>query len=73
MHTRGKKRRADYLLSFQKNQPIAVIEAKDNKHSLGDGMQQALTEFPSSDALLDGYCQYKKMPVARTVVEGGLN
>ena len=48
MHARGQKRRADYVLSFQKNQPIAVIEAKDNKHSLGDGMQQALAY---SDAL----------------------
>ena len=48
LHTRGKKRRADYLLSYQKNQPIAVIEAKDNSHSLGDGMQQALAY---SDAL----------------------
>ena len=48
MHIRGKRRRADYLLSYQKNQPIAVIEAKDNKHSLGDGMQQALAY---SDAL----------------------
>ncbi|KJS08444.1 MAG: restriction endonuclease [Gammaproteobacteria bacterium BRH_c0] len=43
LHTRGKQRRADYVLSYQKNQPIAVIEAKDNKHSLGDGMQQALS------------------------------
>ena len=48
LHARGQKRRADYVLSFQKNQPIAVIEAKDNKHSLGDGMQQALAY---SDAL----------------------
>ena len=48
LHTRGKRRRADYLLSYQKNQPIAVIEAKDNKHGLGDGMQQALAY---SDAL----------------------
>lgn len=48
LHTRGKRRRADYLLSYQKNQPIAVIEAKDNKHTLGDGMQQALAY---SDAL----------------------
>ncbi len=48
LHTRGKRRRADYLLSFQKNQPIAVIEAKDNKHGLGDGMQQGLAY---SDAL----------------------
>ncbi|MBM96338.1 MAG: restriction endonuclease [Oceanospirillaceae bacterium] len=42
MHSRGKPRQADYVLCFQKNQPIAVLEAKDNKHSLGDGMQQAL-------------------------------
>ncbi|MFO8045699.1 MAG: type I restriction endonuclease, partial [Halomonas sp.] len=48
LHTRGKRRRADYLLSYQKHQPIAVIEAKDNKHGLGDGMQQALAY---SDAL----------------------
>lgn len=42
MHTRAEKRRADYILYYQKNIPIAVIEAKDNKHSLGAGMQQAL-------------------------------
>ncbi|WP_435105706.1 EcoAI/FtnUII family type I restriction enzme subunit R [Arhodomonas sp. AD133] len=42
LHARGKKKRADYLLSYRKNQPLAVIEAKDNKHTLGDGMQQAL-------------------------------
>ena len=42
LHTRGKQRRADYLLNYQKNQPLAVVEAKDNTHSLGAGMQQAL-------------------------------
>ncbi len=42
LHTRGKKNRADYILSYYPNQPIAVIEAKDNKHSIGAGMQQAL-------------------------------
>ncbi|WP_439509951.1 EcoAI/FtnUII family type I restriction enzme subunit R [Marinimicrobium koreense] len=41
LHTRGSRHRADYVLFHQKNQPLAVIEAKDNKHSLGDGMQQA--------------------------------
>ena len=40
--TRGKKKRADYLLFYKKNLPIAVVEAKDNKHSVGDGMQQAI-------------------------------
>ena len=39
---RAPARRADYVLCYQPNQPIAVIEAKDNKHRLGDGMQQAL-------------------------------
>ena len=42
LHSRGERKRADYLLSYHKNLPLAVIEAKDNKHSLGAGMQQAL-------------------------------
>ncbi|MDT0619637.1 DEAD/DEAH box helicase family protein [Salinisphaera sp. P385] len=40
--TRGRAKRADYVLQFKPNIPIAVIEAKDNNHSLGDGIQQAL-------------------------------
>ncbi len=40
--TRGKKRRADYILYYKPNIPIAVIEAKDNKHSINAGMQQGL-------------------------------
>lgn len=43
MVARGQKKRADYVLYMKPNLPIAVIEAKDNKHSIGDGMQQALT------------------------------
>jgi type I restriction enzyme R subunit len=39
---RGEKRRADYILYYKRNIPIAIIEAKDNNHSVGDGMQQAL-------------------------------
>ena len=39
---RDKPLRADYVLFSQPNQPIAVIEAKDNKHSVGHGIQQAL-------------------------------
>lgn len=50
LHARGKKRRADYVLSYKKNLPIAVIEAKDNNHSLGDGMQQALAYGKALDA-----------------------
>ena len=40
--TRGKAKRADYILYYKPNIPIALIEAKDNNHSVGDGMQQAL-------------------------------
>src|SRR5438445_1992656 len=40
--TRGKAKRADYILSYKPNVPIAIIEAKDNNHSVGDGMQQGL-------------------------------
>ena len=42
MVTRGKSKFADYVLYYKPNIPIAIIEAKDNKHSVGDGMQQAL-------------------------------
>jgi type I restriction enzyme R subunit len=40
--TRGKAKRADYILYFKPNIPLALIEAKDNNHSIGDGMQQGL-------------------------------
>ncbi|MDY0274256.1 MAG: DEAD/DEAH box helicase family protein [Desulfomicrobium sp.] len=42
LHTRGQRKRADYVLYHKPNMPMAVIEAKDNNHSLGAGMQQAL-------------------------------
>jgi type I restriction enzyme R subunit len=40
--SRGKAKRADYILYYKPNIPIAVIEAKDNNHSVGDGLQQAI-------------------------------
>lgn len=40
--SRGQPKRADYVLYYKPNLPIAVIEAKDNHHSVSDGMQQAL-------------------------------
>lgn len=39
---REKPLRADYVLFFKPNKPIAIVEAKDNNHTMGDGMQQAL-------------------------------
>jgi type I restriction enzyme, R subunit len=40
--TRGKAKRANYVLYYKPNIPIALIEAKDNNCGIGDGMQQAL-------------------------------
>ncbi len=39
---RGPAKRADYLLYINANNPIAVVEAKDNKHSISHGLQQAM-------------------------------
>ena len=47
--TRGKKKRADYLLFHTPNFPIAVVEAKDNWSPVGGGMQQALGYAASLD------------------------
>lgn len=40
-HTTAEGKKADYLLLHQKK-PIAVVEAKDNKHAIGAGIQQAM-------------------------------
>lgn len=40
--SRGKGKRADYILYFKPNIPLAVVEAKDNKHGIGAGIEQAL-------------------------------
>jgi type I restriction enzyme R subunit len=39
---RGEAKKADYILSYKPNLPLAVVEAKDNNHSVAAGMQQAL-------------------------------
>lgn len=40
-HTRGERKKADYLLRYTNSFPIAVLEAKDESHSPKDGIQQA--------------------------------
>lgn len=40
---REKPKKADYVLYINANNPIAVVEAKDNNHSVSYGMQQAMT------------------------------
>ena len=41
MASRSKAKKADYLLYLNDGNPIAVVEAKDNKHTVSFGMQQA--------------------------------
>ncbi len=40
--SRGEAKKADYLLFGPPNRPLAIVEAKDNNHSVGGGMAQAL-------------------------------
>ena len=40
--SREKPKRVDYLLYLSANNPIAVIEAKDNRHTVSYGLQQAM-------------------------------
>ncbi len=42
LHIRAQHKRADYVLFYKPNIPIAIIEAKENTRSVGDGMQQGL-------------------------------
>ncbi len=37
LHLRGTAKRADYILYYKPNIPIAIVEAKDNKHTVGAG------------------------------------
>jgi type I restriction enzyme R subunit len=73
MHTRGKQKRADYILYYRPNIPIAVIEAKDNHHTVGSGIQQALGYADTLDLPFafssngDGYVFHDK-----TTAKGGV-
>src|SRR3989339_1750389 len=40
--SRGEKKRADFILYYKNHLPIAVVEAKDNTHSVSAGLEQAL-------------------------------
>lgn len=42
MTARGKKKRADYILAYNNNLPLAIVEAKDNNCSIGAGLQQGV-------------------------------
>ncbi len=66
---RKKKKFADYVLSKEPGVPIAVVEAKDNKHSVSQGMQQALgyaeiLQVPSVfSSNGDAFASHNKLPL----------
>lgn len=61
---RGERKRPDFVLSYCKNFPLAVIEVKDNKHSIASGIQQAIGYAEILDAPFaystngDGFLEY---------------
>ena len=62
VHARQKGKKADYLLFLAPNQPIAIVEAKDNNKPLGGGMQQAM-EYAQILDLPFAYSSYSSMHV----------
>lgn len=77
MSARNKKKKkfADYVLSWEPGIPIAVIEAKDNKHTVSHGMQQALgyveiLEVPSAfSSNGDAFASHNKVPTTGELIE----
>jgi type I restriction enzyme, R subunit len=70
---RGEAKKADYVLYYKPNLPIAVVEAKDNTHTVGGGMQQALEYAEMLDVPFayssngDGFLEHD-----RTGADGGV-
>lgn len=70
---RGEAKKADYILFYKPNIPIAVIEAKDNNHAVGAGMQQALDYAETLDLPFayssngDAFLQHDRTPGANPV------
>lgn len=61
---RDKPKKADYVLYLAKDKPIAIVEAKDNTHSVSYGLQQAMTYAEMLDIPFayssngDGFCEH---------------
>ncbi len=77
---RGEKKRADYVLFYNDQTSkiaLAVVEAKDNKHGVGDGMQQAINYAILLDAPFaysangDGFLEHDMMTGAEREISAG--
>jgi type I restriction enzyme R subunit len=73
MVMRGDAKKADYLLYYKPNIPLAVVEAKDNNHSVGAGMVQALEYAETLDIPFayssngDGFLEHDRTATSGTV------
>lgn len=71
--SRGEPKRADYILFYKPNIPIAVIEAKDNRHAVGAGMQQGLEYAATLDLPFvfstngDGFLEHDRTKTKGTI------
>ena len=68
----GKK--ADYILFYKPKLPLAIIEAKDNKHQISDGMQQGLEYGQILDIPFiftsngDGFCFHNRFTGTEKII-----
>jgi type I restriction enzyme, R subunit len=77
MSSRNKKKKkfADYVLYWEPGVPVAIVEAKDNKHTVSHGMQQALgyaeiIEVPSAfSSNGDAFASHNKVPTTGEDIE----
>jgi len=77
MSSRNKKKKkfADYVLSWEPGVPIAIVEAKDNNHTVSHGMQQALgyaeiLQVPSAfSSNGDAFASHNKVPSETEEIE----
>jgi type I restriction enzyme R subunit len=71
--TRGKAKKADFVLYYKPSVPIALIDAKDNNHSVGDGMQQGLDYAATLDIAFvfssngDGFVLHDRTGLSATI------
>lgn len=63
---RGERKRADIVIFYKPNIPVAVVEAKDNNHTVGAGMQQAL-EF-NIEKTVDQLVQTEKVLLQKMLI-----
>ncbi|MEG3900382.1 hypothetical protein QUA30_28145, partial [Microcoleus sp. Pol14C2] len=77
LSSRNKKKRkfADYVLSLKPGLPLAVVEAKDNKHTISSGLQQAIgyaeiIDVPSAfSSNGDGFAEHNRAAPATEPAE----